>query len=361
MDKGGDKLRAFEQGLRGASQGLGEANRIAGVMMDNTAGPFEQLKGSLETLSIQLFKTFGPELREAIDAATAAVNKSGSAMESAAPLQSAFLGSLGGGLELILETADAVLGKLGELTGARASGLLGTGDGSLAARLVTSEQIYRDFGEFLGDAGNRFARQVSAIPGISFLSGLDAGQLAEAEARLSQNIAEFDARKAKELALLANRRLGTPLPGGDDPGVLGGSRFGAGVVGQVRQGLGAAARWANDAIANAQIPGAVGNRAIDFARSGLLTAAQWAQNAIANATDMMARSIRLELPAALEFGTREAFSAIARFESGALFGGDAKKTEQNTKKTADNTAAIAKGIEELVRKAAEPTIEVIEF
>jgi TP901 family phage tail tape measure protein len=365
LDASGDKLRAFETNLRNSA---GAADRIASTMMDNTAGSYEQLKGSLETLSIQFFKTFGPELRSAIDATTEAVNASGAAMESNRPVISAWLGMQGGYLEFLSEMADKVTAAMGKLaSGASQAGFFGRagraiGTGSLAEAMVVSEFMGRDFDDVMDAWYSELA--LSAISrskgALSFLPGAVTREFSAVEEQLERNLLQFDRKVSEEFIPLRDKRLGLNVTGSASAGGTGGV-----IADQVRRGLGTAARWANDAIANFSGPGGIGGgffggAIVDFARSGLTSAARLAQDAIANATDMMAKSIRLELPAALEFGSREAFSAVARFQSGFLGQSDSRRTADNTKKTADNTDKIAEKLDVLIRQSGDE-VTVVRF
>jgi len=68
---GGESLAKHTEELKnseGASKKMGDA------LMNNLKGSMEQLKGSLETLAIALFKTFGPVMKEVVDSITKATN-----------------------------------------------------------------------------------------------------------------------------------------------------------------------------------------------------------------------------------------------------------------------------------------------
>lgn len=53
----------------------GAAEKMGNALQNNLKGSLDQFKGSLETLGITLYKSFGPAIKSAVDAATGLVNK----------------------------------------------------------------------------------------------------------------------------------------------------------------------------------------------------------------------------------------------------------------------------------------------
>lgn len=72
MDRGSDELSAMAESFENVD---GAAKEMADVMLDNTAGAFEALGGSVETLAIKLQQVMAPTVQAVVERITEFINK----------------------------------------------------------------------------------------------------------------------------------------------------------------------------------------------------------------------------------------------------------------------------------------------
>lgn len=72
MDRGSDELSAMAESFENVD---GAAKEMANVMLDNTAGAFEALGGSVETLAIKLQQVMAPTVQAVVERITEFINK----------------------------------------------------------------------------------------------------------------------------------------------------------------------------------------------------------------------------------------------------------------------------------------------
>lgn len=108
----------------GNSMGAVTAADVAATRLDNFNGSVEQLKGSLETVAIQIGDMFLPKLRDIVDTGTDVVNKFGEMDEDAQKMAVGIAGGtvalagLAGGAGLFIHAAAPVAQGIGSIMGA---------------------------------------------------------------------------------------------------------------------------------------------------------------------------------------------------------------------------------------------------
>jgi TP901 family phage tail tape measure protein len=187
---GADAIRAagllYEAGGAGvreytsAVNDVGAAQRVASAQLDNLAGDFEQLKGSVETVLIGLGSSADSGLREIVQALTAGVNSVGEFVQSPVfnQVTEAIGGALGGLADGLTNAGDGLESFLGRLDTDEVSGFFGAlADGAEGLE-----------GPLLGVAtalaslsAQRLPFVGGLIPGMSPLQGALAGLVLQSE------------------------------------------------------------------------------------------------------------------------------------------------------------------------------------